>query len=98
MSVFKAPARLLSADDTLIGEGRAYIHLRAPATHPQDVQGTVSLDWWDDAAAAPALLALASGPVLSLAVESDHLSGCVVGRILRYRTHWPGTSDPPHDL
>lgn len=90
MPVHKAPARLIAADGTLIGEGRAFLHLRLGPGAPQPTQGTVSLDWWDDAAPAPARLALQGGPTLTLAVESDRLSGCVVGRILRYQTEWPG--------
>ena len=92
MSVVKSLARLLAADGTLIGEGRAYIHLRREPADAQPVNGTVSLDWWDDAAPAPAALELADGPSLSLRVESDRLSGCVVGRILRYQTQWPGVA------
>ena len=94
MAVRKSLARLLTADGALIGEGRAYLHLRRPDAEPQSATGTLSLDWWDDAVStAGARLALADGPTLGLVLESDHLSGCVVGRILRYRVEWPGTSD-----
>ena len=91
MAVVKSPARLLAADGTLIGEGRAYVHLRQDAASAQPVAGTISLDWWDDAAPAPAVVALAGGPSLPIQVESDKLSGCMVGRILRYQSVWPGS-------
>lgn len=90
MAVRKSAARLEASDGALIGEGRAYLHLRLPAEQPQAVQGTVSLDWWDEAAPAPARLVLADGPALPLRVESDRLSGCMVGRIVRYQADWPG--------
>ncbi len=90
MAVHKALARLRAADGSLIGEGRAYVHLRQPGGLAQPAQGTVSLDWWDDAAPAPARLDLVDGPTLEIRVESDRLSGCVVGRILRYQATWPG--------
>ncbi len=93
MAVVKSPARLLAADGSLIGEGRAYVHLPRDAAVAQPVTGTLSLDWWDDAARAPAVVALSDGPSLSIQVESDKLSGCVVGRILRYSCVWPG-ADP----
>ena len=93
MSVRKAAAELRASDGSLIGEGRAFLHLRLPEAQPQPIQGTLSLDWWDDAALAPATLVLADGPELTIDVDSDRLSGCVVGRILRYRTQWPG-ADP----
>ena len=91
MAVHKSPARLLGADGSVIGEGRAYIHLRRPPREPQSASGTLSLDWWDDAVASSgARLQLLEGPELTLAVEADRLSECVVGRILRYTTDWPG--------
>ena len=90
MSVHKSMARLLTSDGSVIGEGRAYVHLPRPASEAQPAQGTLSLDWWNDAA--PARLALASGPMLELRVESDKLSGCIQGRVLRYTTDWPGVS------
>ncbi len=90
MSVHKAGARLEAEDGTVLGEGRAYIHLRQSEPTPQAAQGTLSLDWWEEAAPAPARLVLDSGPVLQLRVDSDRLSGCMVGRILRYQTDWPG--------
>lgn len=91
MAVHRSQAQLLAPDGVVIGEGRAYLHLRQPEAQPQPAQGTLSLDWWDEAAA-PARLRLANGPLLDLQVDSDHLSGCVVGRILRYQTTWPGTA------
>src|SRR5919201_1834614 len=48
MSVLKSPARLLAADGSPIGEGRAYLHLRLPEAQPQSATGTLSLDWWND--------------------------------------------------
>ena len=91
MAVFKSLARLVSADGALIGEGRAYIHLRQPAAQAQLAQGTVSLDWWaEDVATHGTSLELADGPRLDLKVQSDKLSECVVGRILRYSADWPG--------
>ncbi len=92
MSVHKAAARLEAADGTVIGEGRAYVHLRQPGALAQKAQGTVSLDWWEDAAPAPARLVLDPGPTVQIEVDSDRLSGCMVGRILRYRTDWPGAA------
>ncbi len=92
MAVRKGLARLVAADGTVIGEGRAYIHLRLPDDQPQAAQGTLSLDWWDDAAPAPHQILLDGGPAIPVEVQGDHLSGCVVGRILRYQTDWPGSS------
>jgi hypothetical protein len=91
MAVHKAAARLLAADGSLIGEGRAFLHLRLPAAQPQRAQGTLSLDWWDqEVQAAGARLELADGPSVALQVEADRLSECMVGRILRYSADWPG--------
>jgi hypothetical protein len=93
MTVHKCGARLLDADGTLLGEGRAYLHLRLPDAQPQTAQGTLSLDWWNEASSAEhPRLQLVDGPTLSLTLESDKLSGCINGRILRYRTSWPGTT------
>ncbi len=93
MAVFKSVARLLGADGGIIGEGRAYIHLRQPANQPQAAQGTLALEWWDEAgASADSVLELSDGPRLQLRVQSDKLSECVVGRILRYSADWPGHS------
>lgn len=93
MSVRKAAARLLTADGRSIGEGRAYLHLRQPEGQPQPAQGTLSLDWWDDALSThDARLELIDGPTLALRLASDRLSGCMDGRILRYSTDWPGQS------
>lgn len=95
MSVRKGPARLLAADGRSIGEGRAYLHLRRPEPEPQPAQGTLSLDWWDDALSTrDARLELIDGPTLALKLASDRLSGCMEGRIIRYTTEWPGTSLP----
>lgn len=91
MTVRKGLARLLGADGALIGEGRAYLHLRLPDAEPQPAQGTLSLDWWDEESSPEhAHLELLDGPTLSLTLESDKLSGCINGRILRYKTAWPG--------
>ncbi|HEX8966604.1 MAG TPA: hypothetical protein VF937_01905 [Chloroflexota bacterium] len=91
MSVRKATARLLSGEGAVIGEGRAYLHLRRPEAEAQPAQGTVSLDWWDtDSTAQDARLELDGGPTLTLSLESDKISGCVSGRVLRYSTTWPG--------
>ncbi len=80
-----------AADGTPVGEGRAYLHLRRPDVEPQSAQGTLSLDWWDDEPSAPAAsLELIDGPILLLHLESDRLSSCIVGRILRYQVDWPG--------
>ena len=93
VAVHKAQARLRAADGALIGEGRAYLHLRQPVAQPQAAQGTLSLDWWDDARdTAEASLELLDGPTLRLRLDGDRLSGCVVGRILRYHADWPGAS------
>src|ERR671934_60432 len=93
VSVFRGAARLIAADGETMGEGRAYLHLRGPTEQPQPVQGTLSLDWWDDARSAEgARLELADGPTLPLKLESDKISGCIQGRILRYQTDWPGTT------
>lgn len=89
MAVLKRGAALHAPDGTTIGEGRAYVYLRQPEEQAQDAQGTLSLDWWDDAAR-PAAIAIADGPTLEIEVASDRLSGCMVGRILRYRVRWPG--------
>jgi hypothetical protein len=96
MSVRKAQARLLTADGQLIGEGRAYLHLRQPDVEPQHAQGTLSLDWWNELTdtSGPPRLALQNGPVLTLQLESDRLSSCIAGRILRYQTAWPGEVAP----
>jgi hypothetical protein len=88
VSVHKSAARLLADDDSVIGEGRAYVHLPRPAAEPQAAQGTLSLDWWNDGS--PSRLELSDGPTLRLRVETDKLSGCIQGRVLRYTTHWPG--------
>jgi hypothetical protein len=96
VAVFKATGRLLDASGTPIGEGRAYIHLRQPADQAQRAQGTLSLDWWntDDGVATEGVrLDLNDGPGLTLDVESDKLSECVAGRILRYSTNWPGSAE-----
>ena len=91
MSVRKGQARLVTADGQAIGEGRAYLHLRLPELQPQPVQGTLSLDWWDDALSTrDARLELVDGPTLALKLASDRLSGCMDGRIMRYTTDWPG--------
>lgn len=91
MAVYKAAARLLAADGGLIGEGRAYVHLRLPADQAQRAQGTLSLDWWDATVGTQGVrLDLSDGPRLTLDVQTDKLSECVVGRILRYSTDWPG--------
>jgi hypothetical protein len=94
VAVFKAAGRLIDAHGTLIGEGRAYVHLRQPSEHAQRAQGTLSLDWWNDTDATEGVrLDLSDGPSLSLQVESDKLSECVAGRILRYSANWPGSSE-----
>jgi hypothetical protein len=93
MPVRKALGRLRAGDGSLIGEGRAYVHLRQPATQPQRAQGTLSLDWWDEDAPAPVALELADGPMLAITVDSDRLTGCMVGRVVRYRTMWPGAAE-----
>ena len=93
MAVKKSPARLLGVDGVPIGEGRAYLHLRLPEAQPQAATGTLSLDWWTDAQ--PTHLELADGPTLPLSVESDKLSACIDGRVLRYTTHWPGSQAAP---
>jgi hypothetical protein len=91
VAVNKSHARLVAKDGTLLGEGRAYLHLRLPRQEPQKATGTLSLDWWDDTQPATgATLELSEGPHLSLTVEADRLSECVVGRILRYTADWPG--------
>jgi hypothetical protein len=91
MTVHKSPAWLHTADGALIGEGRAYLHLRLPPTEPQTVQGTLSLEWWnDELRTQDARLALEDGPTLLLRLETDRLSSCMVGRILRYQVDWPG--------
>jgi len=90
MPVHKAQGRLRAGDGSIIGEGRAYVHLRQPATQRQPAQGTLSLDWWDESAPAPVEVELADGPTLVITVQSDRLTGCMVGRIVRYRTIWPG--------
>jgi len=96
VAVFKGTGRLLDASGVPIGEGRAYIHLRQPAEQAQRAQGTLSLDWWntDDGVATNGVrLDLDGGPGLNLEVESDKLSECVAGRVLRYSTNWPGSPD-----
>jgi hypothetical protein len=91
VSVRKGLARLVAADGQAIGEGRAYLHLRQPELEPQAAQGTLSLDWWDDALSTrDARLELIGGPTLQLKLASDRLSGCMTGRIMRYTTDWPG--------
>lgn len=93
VSVRKGQARLLAADGRPIGEGRAYLHLRQPEFEPQPVQGTLSLDWWDDALSTrDAQLELIDGPTLALKLASDRLSGCMDGRIIRYTADWPWAS------
>lgn len=93
VAVWKSTARLFSAGGALAGEGRAYVHLRRAAVEPQPVQGTLSLDWWDEADA-PLRLELENGPTLDLRVTQDRLSGCMVGRIVRYEADWPGAAEP----
>ena len=91
MSVRKGLARLLAADGVLIGEGRAFLHLRLPDAEAQAAQGTLSLDWWNDEPSPQgASLELIDGPTLPLRLDGDRLSGCMVGRILRYHVDWPG--------
>jgi hypothetical protein len=90
MTVLKSTARLLGAHDTVVGEGRAYVHLREERTAAQACQGTLALEWWDEAAAAPAALLLDDGTRVPITVQSDRLSGCLAGRILRYQARWPG--------
>jgi hypothetical protein len=91
MAVRKSQARLLAADGSPIGEGRAYVHLRLPEAEPQSATGTLSLDWWNDVpVTADTRLELADGPTVPLSLESDRLSACIAGRVLRYRTEWPG--------
>jgi hypothetical protein len=93
MSVRKGLGRLVSADGALIGEGRAYLHLRLPETERQQAQGTLSLDWWDDDwRGQEGRLELMDGPSLALALQSDRISGCINGRVLRYQTEWPGVA------
>jgi hypothetical protein len=93
MSVHKDLGRLVSDDGALIGKGRAYLHLRLSETERQQVQGTLSLDWWDaDWTGQRARLELASGPTLTLHLESDKFSACINGRVLRYQAEWPGLS------
>ena len=93
MTVKKSSARLLAAGGALIGEGRAFIHLRQSMDLPQAAQGTLSLDWWDESSStADALLELTDGPRLEPRLDSDRLSSCMVGRILRFQVDWPGAS------
>ena len=95
MSVRKGLGLLVSAEGTPIGEGRAYLHLRMPETQRQPVQGTLSLDWWDaDWQGQHARLELVDGPVLALELQSDKISACISGRVLRYQTEWPGVDAP----
>jgi hypothetical protein len=89
MAVKKSLARLLTADGSAIGEGRAYVHLRLPEAQPQPATGTLSLDWWTDEGQ-PTQLQLEDGITLSLTLESDKLSACINNRVLRYTTQWPG--------
>jgi hypothetical protein len=90
MAVFTSEARLLDAAGQVIGEGRAYIHLRQDASRPQAVQGTMSLRRWEPDAPAPAAIALADGRRLPIRVEADALSACLgTSRILRYKAQWP---------
>ena len=98
MTVRKTQARLVDADGTLIGEGRAYVHLRLPDEEPQTAQGTLSLDWWNDVSSGGhPRLELVDGPTLSMTLESDKLSSCISGRILRYTIRWPGTKGALQD-
>ena len=91
MAVWKSEAELFAADGMVIGRGRAYLHLRQPASAAQPAQGTLSLDWWDETRSPiGATLQLRDGPALSLHVQGDTLRGCVEGRILRYTADWPG--------
>ena len=91
MSVHKALARLVSDDGALIGEGRAYLHLRLSETENQRVQGTLSLDCLDaDWMGQSARLELVDGPTLILHLQSDKISACINGRVLRYEALWPG--------
>ena len=67
MAVHKSLARLVDADGEVIGEGRAYLHLRLPKEEPQRASGTLSLDWWDESrTTSGARLDLVDGPRLSL--------------------------------
>jgi hypothetical protein len=94
VTVRKGLARLLAADGTVLGEGRAYVHLRLADAEAQAAQGTLSLDWWNDEPSADgAFLELIDGPTLLLSLESDRLSSCMVGRILRYHVDWPGVPE-----
>lgn len=91
VSVHKGLGRLVSVDGVCIGEGRAYLHLRMPETQRQLVQGTLSLDWWDnDWQGRDARLELVDGPVLALELQTDKISACINGRVLRYQSVWPG--------
>jgi len=95
MSVHKGLARLVSDAGGVIGEGRAYLHLRLADTERQQVQGTLALDWWDaDWTGQHARLELIDGPTLALQLESDKFSACINGRVLRYQALWPGLGSP----
>jgi hypothetical protein len=96
MSVHKSAGRLLARDGLVLGEGRAYLHLARPSSEAQSAEGTMSLDWWNDASLDDSpLLSLADGPTLELTVTANKLSGCIQGRVLRYTTQWPGIRTVP---
>ena len=97
MPVVKQAAQLKSESGALMGEGRAYVHVRGSLADAQPAVGTLSLDWWDDEQGTPSVMALEDGLSLPIEISSDRLSACIVGRILRYKTNWPGeaaTSSP----
>ena len=89
MAVFKSGVVVRDGRGATIGEGMTYVHLRRTANEPQDVTGTVSLQWWEPVGEPPAEVILADGRRLPVVVSRDVLSDCSQSRIFRYRASWP---------
>ncbi len=89
MAVFKSSVVVRDGRGETIGEGMTYVHLRRPQAEPQDVNGTVSLRWWEPVGDPPAEVTLEDGRHLAIDVSRDVLSDCSQSRIFRYRATWP---------
>lgn len=94
VAVFKASAVVRDGAGRRVGEGVTYVHLRLPSGEPQEVTGTVSLEWWEPVGEPPADLALEDGRRLPIRVSRDVMSDCSRNRIFRYQASWPPSPQP----